>query len=88
MHPSQLLEELNARLTALFAKSPAPDIEKNVRAAIAGVLARLDLVTREEFDVQREVLKRTREKLAQLELKMASLERTDLERTESNPARE
>jgi BMFP domain-containing protein YqiC len=83
MRPSQLFEEFNAKLTALFAKSPAPDIERNVRAAIAGVLARLDLVTREEFDVQREVLKRTREKLAQLELKLAALESA-----ESNPTRE
>ncbi|MEO8627085.1 MAG: accessory factor UbiK family protein [Betaproteobacteria bacterium] len=83
MHPSQLLEEFNAKLTALFAKSPAPDIEKNGRAAIAGVLTRLDLVTREEFDVQCELLKRSREKLAQLELKLAVLERT-----ESNPSRD
>ena len=54
--------------------TPAGDIEKNLRAALAGVFAKLDLVTREEFDVQATVLARTRERLAELERRVAELE--------------
>jgi len=50
------------------------DIEKTVRAAVEGALSRMGLVTREEFDVQSEVLARTREKLEALERQMAELE--------------
>ena len=66
--------ELNARLSELIANSPARELEKNARALLTSVFARLDLVTREEFDVQSDVLRRTREKLAQLEAKVAELE--------------
>ena len=59
----------------VFAQSPAADLEKNLRALMTGFFARLDLVTREEFDVQRQVLLRTREKLARLEAQVAELER-------------
>lgn len=71
---SKLLDEMSARLSSLLAATPAGDIEKNMRAALAGVFAKLDLVTREEFDVQREVLARTREKLETLEARVAELE--------------
>ena len=67
-------EELRARMEQLLARTPAKDVEKNLRALLAAFLNRLDLVTREEFDVQTEVLRRTREQLAQLEAKIASLE--------------
>jgi BMFP domain-containing protein YqiC len=50
------------------------DIEKNLRASLTAAFARLDLVTREEFDVQSEVLARTRAKLKALEEKVAALE--------------
>ena len=50
------------------------DLEKNFRAALQAGLGKLDLVTREEFDVQRAVLLRTREKLEQLEHTVAELE--------------
>lgn len=50
------------------------DLEKNFRAALQAGLGKLDLVTREEFDVQRAVLLRTREKLEQLERTVAELE--------------
>src|SRR5262245_49181476 len=74
MEQKRLLDELNERLKALFAQSPAADLEKNLRAMLASFFARLDLVTREEFDVQREVLARTRAKLQELEAKLAELE--------------
>ena len=71
----KLLDELGAKIKEVAANSPARDIEKNLRAMLAAAFARLDLVTREEFDVQSEVLARTREKLAQLEAKLAELEK-------------
>ncbi|OUR64508.1 hypothetical protein A9Q79_04180 [Methylophaga sp. 42_25_T18] len=51
------------------------DIEKNVRAALSATFAKLDLVTREEFDVQTQVLLRTREKLEALEQRVVDLEK-------------
>jgi BMFP domain-containing protein YqiC len=52
----KLLDEMSSRVSSLLASTPAADVEKNLRAALAGLFAKLDLVTREEFDVQREVL--------------------------------
>jgi|LNFM01.1.fsa_nt_gb ubiquinone biosynthesis accessory factor UbiK len=71
----KLLDEINEKVKAALAQGPAADIEKNLRALLGGLFSRLDLVTREEFDVQREVLLRTRAKLAELEKKVAELER-------------
>jgi BMFP domain-containing protein YqiC len=73
MNP-KLFDEINEKMKAVLAQGPAADIEKNMRALLAGAFSRLDLVTREEFDVQREVLVRTRAKLAELEKKVAALE--------------
>ncbi len=73
MNP-KLIDEINEKMKAVLAQGPAADIEKNLRALLAGLFSRLDLVTREEFDVQREVLLRTRAKLTELEQKIAALE--------------
>lgn len=70
----KLFDEMNARLSELLAQSPAKDLEKNVRALLAAAFSRMNLVTREEFDVQQEVLVRTREKLEALEARVAELE--------------
>ena len=70
----KVFEELSSRLSALIAASPAADIEKNARALLSGFFARLDLVSREEFDVQVQVLQRTREKMKALEERIARLE--------------
>ena len=70
----KILEEINSKVSELISQSPVKDVEKNVRAMLASTFSRLDLVTREEFDVQQEVLLRTREKLSQLEARMAELE--------------
>lgn len=70
----KILEEINSKVSELVSQSPVKDIEKNMRAMLTGTFSRLDLVTREEFDVQQEVLLRTREKLNQLEARMAELE--------------
>jgi BMFP domain-containing protein YqiC len=74
MRPEALLNELSARLAAALSASPAKDLERNARAMLTAGFARLDLVTREEFDVQSRVLARTREKLAELEARVARLE--------------
>ena len=71
----QLFEELFNKINGLLKNTPAADIEKNLRALLSSSFAKLDLVTREEFDVQREVLKRSREKISQLEARLAELER-------------
>ena len=74
MQRSKLIEELSAKLAELLATSPVRDIERNVRAMASAALGRLDLVPREEFDVQAKVLARTREQLAALEARLAELE--------------
>ena len=71
---TKFLDELNKRIGELIAASPARDVEKNVRALLSSAFTRLDLVTREEFDVQQEVLRRTREKLQDMENRVAALE--------------
>lgn len=68
------LDELAKRIGRAIEASPAKDIEKNVKALLAGGLAKLDVVPRAEFDVQAKVLARTREKLEALEAKVAELE--------------
>ena len=70
----KLLDEMSSRVSSLLASTPAGDIEKNLRAALGSLFAKLDQVTREEFDVQREVLARTRAKLQALEARVAELE--------------
>jgi ubiquinone biosynthesis accessory factor UbiK len=70
----KLLDEINEKIRTVMAQSPAADLEKNMRAMLAALLGRLDLVTREEFDVQRQVLARAREKITQLEARLAELE--------------
>jgi BMFP domain-containing protein YqiC len=70
----KILDDLAARLTEMAARGPARDIEKNARALLNGLFARLDFVSREEFEVQREVLARTRGKLEALEARLAALE--------------
>ena len=75
MERNRLVDEIGDRLRQVLEASPAKDLERNVRAVLASVFSRLDLVTREEFDVQREVLLRTRERLSELEQKVAGLER-------------
>ena len=70
----KVFEEFSNRLSTLIAASPAADIEKNARALMSGFFARLDLVTREEFDIQAQVLLRTREKLKALEERVGRLE--------------
>ena len=70
----KFFDEISARLNEAVANSPAKDVEKNMRALLAQGFAKLDLVTREEFDVQSQLLSRTRQKLDELEARVAALE--------------
>jgi len=77
MLDNKVLDDIARRLSGAMpatAKAVQNDLEKNLRAATQAVFAKLDLVTREEFDVQRKVLARSREKIEQLEKQVAELE--------------
>lgn len=74
MFNTQFINEISSKINALIANTPAPEIEKNLRALLQGAFAKMDLVTREEFDVQSQVLLQTRNKLEVLEQKLAELE--------------
>ncbi len=56
LKPPPFLDELSVRLSELLAHTPAADVEKNIRALLTASFERLDLVTREDFEVQRKVL--------------------------------
>ena len=71
---SKTLDELASRIGRAVEGSPAKDIEKNVKAMLGSGLARLDLVPRAEFDIQAQVLQKTRAKLEALETRLAELE--------------
>ena len=66
---------VRAETAGPVAATPARDIEKNAKAMLSSMLGRLDLVTRDEFDVQTQVLARTREKLTALEARVEALEK-------------
>jgi BMFP domain-containing protein YqiC len=74
MTSAKIIEEIGARISEAVASSPARDVDKNVRALLSSALGRLDLVTRAEFDVQAQVLSRTREKLEAMTIRVAELE--------------
>ena len=73
----KFLDDLAQRLASAMptaARAMQADLEKNLRAATQSVFAKMDLVTREEFDVQSKVLARSRAKIEQLEKQVAELE--------------
>ena len=77
MIDARLFDDLATRLESLLppgARQVREDFSKNARATLQGALGELDLVTREEFDVQSAVLARTRAKLEALEARVAALE--------------
>ncbi|HFC9080943.1 TPA: accessory factor UbiK family protein [Neisseria gonorrhoeae] len=76
MFGKQLFEEVGSKISETIANSPAKDVEKNIKAMLGGAFNRMDLVTREEFDIQQQVLIKTRTKLAALEARLAKLEAT------------
>jgi BMFP domain-containing protein YqiC len=74
MNEKRLFDELGDRIQEALRDSPAQDLEKNLRALLAAWFDRLDLVLREDFDVQKKLLQRAQAKLAELEARIAELE--------------
>ena len=74
MFNTTTLDELAKRIGQAIDASPAKDVEKNIKALLQASLQRLDLVPREEFELQTQVLLRTREKLEALEARVAQIE--------------
>jgi BMFP domain-containing protein YqiC len=70
----QSIDDLLARVGEAIRNSPAQDVERNVKALLSSGLARLDLVSRADFDVQAQVLARTRAKIEALEARVTELE--------------
>ena len=68
------IENLSIKIKEALANSPAGDLEKNIHALLQSAFTKLALVSREEFDVQAEVLRKTREKLDALEKQLSALE--------------
>jgi len=76
MHSKITLDELSRRITGLIPENLAglqTDLEANVRAVLQNALQKMNLVTREEFDVQAALLARTREKLDALQQQLDAL---------------
>jgi BMFP domain-containing protein YqiC len=71
---NEKLSEISNKIREIVKDSPLPDIEKNIDALLKGMFTKMELVTREEFDIQTEVLKRTRQKLEELEKKLSEIE--------------
>lgn len=70
----KIFEELRSRIDEAFRNSPAQDFEKNLRALLSSWFERLDLVLREDFEVQKKLLERAQAKLLELEARVAELE--------------
>ena len=71
---SQFLDDLSKKIRDTINATPASDLNKNIHALLQSAFTKLELVSREEFDIQVEVLQRTRSKLEQLESRVAELE--------------
>lgn len=75
MERQAFLQDVQQRIAELFRSSPAADLERNVKAMLAQTFQRMELVTREEFEVQLETIARLRQRVEALESRLA--ERTD-----------
>ena len=74
MEKPNFFSEMQAKINQVLENSPAKDIEKNIKALMSQGFAKMDLVTREEFDVQMQVLAKTRAKLEDFEARVTELE--------------
>ena len=72
----RLFDDLNERIGDALRRSPAADVEKNIRALLSGWFDRLELVARQDFEVQKKLLERAQARLAELEARVAELEST------------
>ena len=74
MFNSEKIDEISRKINEMIKSSPLADVEKNINALIKSAFTKMELVSREEFDVQAEVLRNARDKLVLLEEKLAELE--------------
>jgi BMFP domain-containing protein YqiC len=74
MNKPSILNEIQTKIGQVLQQSPAKDLEKNLKTMLSSGFGKLDLLTREEFDIQAQVLARTRAKLEALEARVAELE--------------
>ena len=79
-------EDFAARLGSAIAASPVGDMQKNAQALLSSFFSKLDLVSREEFDIQTQVLLRTREKLKALEARLDEFEKVSEKASEKYSA--
>lgn len=90
MTPNQFFDDFQKHMSELLAKTPAADVERTAKAFMAQAFTRMDLVTREEFDVQAALLARVLERLQALEARVSRLEaRGDepvIDEPEANPS--
>jgi BMFP domain-containing protein YqiC len=84
MNRPNFFDDMQAKINQALENSPAKDIEKNVKAMLSQGFSKLDLVTREEFDIQAQVLAKTRAKLETLEARVAQLEEQLKNKSEVN----
>ena len=73
MLAKQIFEDISAKIGDIVRDSPVKDIEKNVKSALAAALARMDLVTREEFEIQQQMLEHVCREMAALQEEVAAL---------------
>ncbi len=71
-----IFSDIQAKINEVLENSPARDIQKNVKAMLSQGFSKLDLVTREEWDVQSHILAKTRAKLEALEMRVTELEKS------------
>ena len=74
MDKTNFFSDMQNKISQAIENSPAKDIEKNVKAMMTQGFSKLDLVTRDEFDIQAQVLEKTRTRLEALEIQVAALE--------------
>lgn len=74
MDKPNFFEDMQAKINKAIENSPAKDIEKNIKSMMTQGFSKLDLVTREEFDIQAQVLAKTRAKLELLEARVAEMD--------------
>jgi ubiquinone biosynthesis accessory factor UbiK len=79
MIDASIFNDLSNKIKELIESSPTSDLNKNIHALIQGMFTKMELVSREEYDVQTEILRQTREKLDMLEQKLEQL-------TQNNPS--
>lgn len=73
MFNTRFMDQVNQQMNEILSNSPLVDMEKNIKSIVTAIFSKLDLVTREEFDIQQKVLAATREKLEALERQIQDL---------------